>query len=86
MLKAGRARGTQLSRAINNRPTSSRSQALFRSITEVKHALRQRNRYFELLSSHSFTVHFRSQVLEELVAGRDGVEVGTTPVQGTSRT
>jgi hypothetical protein len=85
-LKTKRVHDTQLSRAINNRPMSSRSQALFRSISEMKHALRQRNPCSELLSSHSFTVLFGSQVLEELVAGRDDVEVGTTnPVQGTSR-
>ena len=32
---------TDITRAFDNRPMSSRSQALFRSITEVKHALRQ---------------------------------------------
>src|ERR1700694_951338 len=32
---------TEITRAIDNRPMSSRSQALFRSITEVKHVLRQ---------------------------------------------
>jgi hypothetical protein len=31
----------EITRAIDNRPMSSRSQALFRSITEVKHVLRQ---------------------------------------------
>jgi hypothetical protein len=33
--------GTEITRAIDNRPMSFRSQALFRSNTEVKHVLRQ---------------------------------------------
>jgi hypothetical protein len=32
---------TEIARAIDNRPMSSRSQALFRSTKEVKHVLRQ---------------------------------------------
>ena len=36
---------TKVTRAIDNRPMSSRSQALFRSITEVKHVLRQINQH-----------------------------------------
>ena len=39
-------------RAIDNRPISFRSQALFRSDTEVKHALRQFNQH----SRRSFPV------------------------------
>ena len=37
---------TEITRAIDNRPMSSRSQALFRSITEVEHVLRQHGLQF----------------------------------------
>lgn len=47
----------QITRAIDNRPMSSRSQALFRSITEVKHVLRQHDLQFNQHSRRSFT-HF----------------------------
>jgi hypothetical protein len=43
---------TEITRAIDNRPMSSRSQALFRSDTEVKHVLRQYNQH----SRRSFPV------------------------------
>ena len=46
---------TEITRAIDNRPMSSRSQALFRSSTEVKHVLRQHD--FNQHSRRSFT-HF----------------------------
>jgi hypothetical protein len=48
--------GIEITRAIDNRPMSSRSQALFRSIMEVKHALRQRYLQFNQHSRRSFTL------------------------------
>jgi len=48
--------GTEITRAIDNRPMSSRSQALFRSITEVKHVLRQHYLQFNQHTRRSFTL------------------------------
>jgi hypothetical protein len=65
---------------------SSRSQALFRSITEVKHVLRQH--YLNQQSGSIFSlVSGREMVLEDpaYVAGRNSTEMGTTAaVQATS--
>ena len=45
-------------RAFDNRPMSSRSQALFRSNTEVKHALRQHYIQFNVYDRRTFTGFF----------------------------
>ncbi|HEY2212669.1 MAG TPA: hypothetical protein VGH62_13815 [Bradyrhizobium sp.] len=74
-------RDTESTRAINNRPMSSRSQALFRSITEVKHVLRQHDLQINQQSrSSSSLVSGPEMVLENLacVVGRNSIEVGTT--------
>ena len=69
---------------------SSRSQALFRSITEVKHVLRQHYLQLNQQSRSSFTLVSGPEMVLEYpayVAGRNSAEVGTTvPVQATSRT
>jgi hypothetical protein len=45
---------TEITRAIDNRPMSFRSQALFRSNTEMKHVLRQHYLQFNQHSRRSF--------------------------------
>jgi hypothetical protein len=60
---------------------SSRSQALFRSITEVEHVLRQQYLQFNQQSRSSTTlISGPEMVLENsaCVAGRNSTEVGTT--------
>ena len=47
---------TKIARAIDNRPMSSRSQALFRSDTEVKHVLRQHCVQFNVHDRRTFTL------------------------------
>jgi hypothetical protein len=47
---------TEITRAIDNRPMSSRSQALFRSDTEVKHVLRQHYQQFDVFYRRTFTL------------------------------
>ena len=47
---------TEITRAIDNRPMSSRSQALFRSDTEMKHVLRQHYQQFDAYYRRTFTV------------------------------
>ena len=54
-LSANGGHGTEVTRAIDNRPMSSRSQALFRSITEVEHVLRQHYLQFNQQSRSSST-------------------------------
>src|SRR3954464_15458003 len=79
---------TDVARAFDNRPISSRSQALFRSITEVKHALRQHqfNHYFQ----RSITLFSRPSMVVEnpaCMAGGDSPRVGpAAPIRRTSRT
>ena len=67
---------------------SSRSQALFRSITEVEHVLRQRDRQFNQYPRlGSGLISEPWMVLEHplCMAVRNSTEVGTTmPVQRTS--
>src|ERR1700754_3388865 len=45
-LSTGGGHDTEIIRAIDNRPMSSRSEALFHSLTEKKHVLRQHTRQF----------------------------------------
>src|SRR6266404_1259103 len=75
---------------VANRPMSSRSQALFRSITEVKHVLRQHYLQFNQRSRCSFNLFSSPEMVVEnpaCVAGRISTGVGTTiPTQGTSPT
>ena len=72
-LSAGGGYDTEITRAIDNRPMSSRSQALFRSITEVKHVLRQHDLQFNLHYPRSFTLFSGPQMVENsaCVAGSE---------------
>jgi hypothetical protein len=56
MLSTKGACDKESTRAIDNRPMSSRSQALFRSITEVEHVLRQHYLQFNQQSRSSFSL------------------------------
>src|SRR5882757_6897038 len=80
----------EIVRAIDNRPMSSRSQALFRSITEKKHVLRQHDLQSSHHSRRNFTLVSEPwMVLENpaCVADRNSPVVGpTVRVQATSRT
>ena len=81
---------TEITRAIDNRPMSSRGEALFHSIMEKKHVMRQHYLQF----SHHFRGNFIVisepwMVLENpaCVADRNSTVVGSTVrVQATSRT
>ena len=73
--------GTEITRAFDNRPMSSRSQALFRSITEVEHVLRQHYLQFNQQSRSSSTLNSGPEMVLEnsaCVAVRNSTEVGTT--------
>ena len=87
-LSAESGRDTETTRAFDNRPMSSRSEALFHSITEVEHVLRQHDRQFNQHSRCSSGLVSRpSMVVEHSVwmAVRTGTGVGTrVPVQATS--
>ena len=55
-LSATGAYDTEITRAIDNRPMSFRSQELFRSNTEVKHVLRQHYVQFNVYDRRTFTL------------------------------
>src|ERR1700709_2633421 len=78
-----------ITRAIDNRPMSSRGEALFHSTTEKKHVLRQHYLQFSHGSRPSFTLVSGPWVVLEnpaCVAGRNSPVVGSTVrVQATSR-
>jgi hypothetical protein len=71
----------EITRAIDNRPMSSRSQALFRSITEVKHVLRQHHLQFNQHSRRSYPLFSGPKTVLEnsfCVACRNSPVVGKT--------
>jgi hypothetical protein len=80
----------EITRAIDSRPMSSRSEALFHSITEKKHALQQHHRQFGHLSQRNVTfISGPWMVLENPAGVADGnstVVGSTVRVQATSRT
>ena len=55
-LSTGGEYDTKIARAIDNRPMSSRGEALFHSIMEKKHVLRQHTLQFSHRSRRSFTL------------------------------
>src|SRR6187549_1270315 len=63
--------GTEVTRAIDNRPMSSRSQALFHSLMEMEHALRQQDLQFKQHFRQSFSDP--QMVLETPPAWLDGI-------------
>ena len=55
----------EITRAIDSRPMSSRSEALFHSITEKKHALRQHTRQFSHHSQRNFNLILEPWMVRE---------------------
>jgi len=55
----------KITRAVDNRPISFRSQVLFCSVSEMKHVLRQHYQQFNQHSWRSFTGFFRPWVVME---------------------